>query len=375
MCLQTFLLQAQTVKNITVSQTDSYTDHLALKKDSKDMDVMVKFVFNEEMNTLTVSVISYRTLFVFWDNTRYKGVVKNRKIHVDKLPYLVNSNSSDRFTLSKAFCTSLPRPHWKYVFKKWIEVENVQPVDHEIKMVNDYIEQTFNIQGKRSSVTVSLHDLMLMDLVKQKGLSRHYEISYGKDLDTKYQVTIQRNPCFGLDEEVSAANNSLAAIQKSFSAFKKSYGNGKVNDEGGLKTFKDLQATLAAQFPKNDDSSSCPDIQQARDQYNLMADSIQNMKVTVAASVSDALGAVGGEEGRALNAKLILSNARQLDNTVARWLVSKDEMEREDLVAQCRDIIKDTSVMIGNGRVHTQEEQNAVALFRKAEQYFYKVCK
>ena len=375
MCLQTVMLQAQTVKNITVSQTDSYTDHLALKKDSKDMDVMVKFVFNEEMNTLTVSVISYRTLFVFWDNTRYKGVVKNRKIHVDKLPYLVSSNTSDRFTLSKAFCKSLPRSHRKYVFKKWIEVESVQPVDHEIKMVNDYIEQTFNIQGKRSSVTVSLHDLMLMDLVKQKGLSRHYEISYGKDLDTKYQVTIQRNPCFGLDEEVGAANNSLAAIQKSFSAFKKSYGNGKVNDEGGLKTFKDLQATLAAQFPKNDDSSPCPDIQQARDQYNLVADSIQNMKVVVSAGVSDALGAVGGDEGRALNAKLILSNARQLDNTVARWLVSKDEMEREDLVAQCRDLIKDTSVMIGSGRVHTQEEQNAVALFRKAEQYFNKVCK
>ena len=375
MCLQTVLLQAQTVKNITVSQTDSYTDHLALQKDSKDMDVMVKFVFNEEMNTLTVSVISYRTLFVFWDNTRYKGVVKNRKIHLDKLPYLVSSNSSDRFTLSKAFCKSLPRPHRKYIFKKWIEVESVQPVDHEIKMVNDYIEQTFNIQGKRSSVTVSLHDLMLMDLVKQKGLSRHYEIIYGKDLDTKYQVIIQRNPCFGLDEEIGAANNSLAAVQKSFSTFKKSYGNGKVNDEGGLKTFKDLQATLAAQFPKNDDSSPCPDIQQARDQYNLLVDSIQNMRVTVAASTSDALGAVGGEEGRALNAKLILANARQLDNTVARWLVSKDEMEREDLVTQCRDIIKDTSVMIGSGRARTQEEQNAVALFRKAEQYFYKVCR
>ena len=375
MCLQTVLLQAQTVKNITVSQTDSYTDHLALQKDSKDMDVMVKFVFNEEMNTLTVSVISYRTLFVFWDNTRYKGVVKNRKIHLDKLPYVVNSNSSDRFRLSKAFCRSLPRPHRKYIFKKWIEMESVQPVDHEIKMVNDYIEQTFNIQGKRSSVTVSLHDLMLMDLVKQKGLSRRYEITYGKDIDTKYQVFIQRNPCFGLDEEVSAANNSLAAIRKSFSAFKKSYGNGKVNDEGGMKTFKELQATLAAQFPKNDNSSPCPDIQQARDQYNLLADSIQDMKVSISASVSDALGAVGGEEGRALNAKLILANAHQLDNTVARWLVSKDEMEREDLVTQCRDIIKDTSVMIGSGRARTQEEQNAVALFRKAEQYFYKVCR
>ena len=86
---------------------------------------------------------------------------------------------------------------------------------------------------------------MFMDKVKQKGLSRYYEISYGKDFNTKYQVSIQRNPCFGLDEEVNAANNSLAAIQKSYAAFKKSYASGKVGDEAGLKTFKDLQTTLA----------------------------------------------------------------------------------------------------------------------------------
>ena len=375
LCLQTLLLQAQTTKSITVSQADSYTDHLALQNDSKDMDLMVKFVFNEEMNTLTVSVISYRTLFVFWDNTRYKDVVKNNKIHPDKLPYVVSSNRSDHFKLSKKFRKSLPYPHRKYIFKKWIEIEGVQPVDHEIKMVNDYIEQTFNIQGKRSNVTVSLHDLMLMDLVKQKGLSRQYEITYGKDLDTKYQVTIQRNPCFGLDEGVSTANNALAAIRKSFAAFQSKFGSGKVGDEAEQKAFNELQATLAAQFPKNNDSSPCPDIQQAHDQYNLLVDSIQNMKVSVEASASDALGAIGGEEGRALNAKLILANAHQLDNTVARWLVSKDETEREDLVTQGRDLIKDTSTMIGSGHVSTSEEQNAVNLFRKAEQYFNKVCK
>lgn len=375
LCLQTLMLQAQTTKSITVSQADSYTDHLALQNDSKDMDLMVKFVFNEEMNTLTVSVISYRSLFVFWDNTRYKDVVKSNKIHPDKLPYVVSSNRSDHFKLSKKFRKSLPYPHRKYIFKKWIEMEGVQPVDHEIKMVNDYIEQTFNIQGKRSNVTVSLHDLMLMDLVKQKGLSRQYEITYGKDLDTKYQVTIQRNPCFGLDEGVSTANNALAAIRKSFAAFQSKFGSGKVGDEAEQKAFNELKATLAAQFPKNNDSSPCPDIQQAHDQYNLLADSIQNMKVAVEASASDALGVIGGEEGRALNAKLILANAHQLDNTVARWLVSKDETEREDLVMQARDLIKDTSTMIGSGQVSTSEEQNAVNLFRKAEQYFNKVCK
>lgn len=375
LCLQTLMLQAQTTKSITVSQTDSYTDHLALQSDSKDMDLIVKFVFDEEKNTLTVSVISYRTLFVFWDNTRYRGTVKHRKLYPDKLLYVASGNVTDHFHLGKAFCKSLSRPHHKHIFKKWIEVEGIQPVDQEIKMVNDYIEQTFNIQGKRSVVTVTLHDLMLMDLVKQKGLSRYYDITYGKDLDTKYKVFIQRNPCFGLEEGVSTAKNALAAIQKSFDTFRAKYGSGKVGDEAEKKAFDEMQATLTAQFPKTNDSSACPDIQRARNQYNLLVDSIRNMKITVEANTSDALGAIGGEEGRILNAKLILANAHQLDNTVARWLVSKDETEREDLVTQGRDLIKDTSAMIGNGHVSTSEEQNAVNLFRKAEQYFNKVCK
>ena len=375
MCLQVVLLQAQATKSITVSQMESYTDHLTLQSDSKDMDLMVKFIFNEENNTLTVSVISYRTLFVFWDNTRYKGVVKGRRIHADKLPYVVSSNSTDQFRLSKKFLKTLPHPHCKYIFKKWIEVDGLQPVDHEIKMVNDYIEQTFDIQGKRNSVTVTLRDVMLMDVVKQKGLKHKYEISNGKDLNTKYQIFIQRDPCFGLDDEVAAAQKALDAIQKSFTSFLKKYDSGVVNDDGSKQTFQELQKTLIDMFPKSSDSSACQKIQQARDQYNQMVDSIQQMNVAIVPSTSDVLAAVGGDEGRAINAKLILSNARQLDNTVALWLVSKDEMEREDLVIQGRNIIKDTSAMIGNSRGQTPEEQNAVSLFRKAEQYFNKVCK
>ena len=66
------MLSAQVVKEIAVSQKESYTDHLSLKKDTRDMDLMVKFVFNEEANTLTVSLISYRCLFVFFGSASPK---------------------------------------------------------------------------------------------------------------------------------------------------------------------------------------------------------------------------------------------------------------------------------------------------------------
>lgn len=378
-CLFAFLpfhaVTAQTVKSVGISHEESFTDHLALKNDSKDMDLMVKFVFNEEQNTLTVSLISYRTLFVLWDSVRYKSAVKCRWIRPEQLPYVASSNPGDRFRLSKDYCKTLSVPNKKHVFKKWIEVEGLQPAEQELKMVNDYIEQTFDIPNKRNNVVVRLRDLMLMDLKRQKTKGNYYEITYGKDLQQEYQITLQRNPCFGLDDEVGAANNALEAIRKSYQSLKTKYGKKKVANQEALNIFTELKETLVAQFPKNNDSSPCPHIQQARIQYNLIADSIRHLNVTLEASASDAMAAIGGAEGRALNARSILANARLLDSTVSRWLVCRDETEREDLVTQCRNIIKETSLMIGNGHGSTLEERNAVKLFRQAEQFFKRTCK
>ena len=367
---------AQPSKHITVSQGASYTDHLSMKKDSRDMDLMVKFVFNEDKNTLTVSLISYRTLFVFWDDVPYKGTFKRRWLRPYKLSYAATSNPDDRFRLNKAWCKTLPKPYKKHVFKKWIEVEGLQAVPQELKLVNDYIEQTFDIQNKRNDVVVRLNDIMLMDIVKQKGKANWYELTYGKDFQLEYQIAIQRNPCFGLDEELGAAQKSLEAVRKSYQSLNAKYGKKKLASEEARKNFQDLKETLTTQFPKNNDKSPCPDIQQAHDQYNLIVDSLHQITVTVENSNSgEALAAVGGAEGRALNAKNILGNARLLDKTVSRWLVCKDEAERNDLFNQCLNIIKDTSTMVGNGRGTTPEERNAVTLFRQAEQYFKRTCK
>ena len=115
--------------------------------------------------------------------------------------------------------------------------------------------------------------------------------------------------------------------------------------------------------------------QGARYHYNQLVDSIQNTTVTLQATASDALEAIGGTDGHNINAKNILANARMLDNTISRWLISRDEAERSDLDEQCRNIIKDTTVMIGNNLGQTPEEQNAIMLFRKAVNYYKKTCK
>ena len=367
----------QTAKAITISQEEPYTDNIMLTNDVKDKDLMVKFVFNEDKNTLTVSLISYRRLFVFWDDTRYKGTFSGSgKLHIDRLPYVITSNDGDRFRLSKSYRKSLPKPRKQHIFKKWIEYEGLQPVDKERNMVNDYIEQTFDIQNKRTNVVVRLRDILLMDQTGEKGKSKRYELSNGKDLNTEYQITIQRNPCFGTEEEMAAVSKSLTGIMGSYKNFKKKYGKGRVGTEEALKLFKEMKSVLTTQFTKDTIVSQCPDIQKLRDQYNLIVDSINGIDVKMeSANILEASGAIMGAKGRVMNTKIILSNARQLDQNVARWLRSNDQVEREDLKMQCMGIIKDTNLIINSGGGQTAEERNAINIFRQAEKYFKKSCK
>ena len=131
-----------------------------------------------------------------------------------------------------------------------------------------------------------------------------------------------------------------------------------------------------AKYPKHTVSSPCPDIREALNHYNEVVDSIRNVSVTLeTTNPADVLEAIGGSEGHAINAKTILTNARLLDNSISRWLISRDEAERSDLVEQCRNIINETTTMIGTSSGQTPEERNAVKIFREAVQYYKRTCK
>ena len=107
-CLVLQGLSAQTVRNITVSQDTAYTDHISLEVDSRDKDVMVKFVFDEAANTLTVNLISYRTMFVFREDVRFKPTIKGRTLRPDQLPYVVTFDPSEKYTISKLLSIVFP---------------------------------------------------------------------------------------------------------------------------------------------------------------------------------------------------------------------------------------------------------------------------
>ncbi len=365
LCLIAAPLKAQTVKNISVSAGTSYTDHIALSEDSRDSDIMVKFVFDEDNNTLTVSALSYRTLFVFREASRYKAVVSRKNLIPDRLPYVADADKGSKFPLSKGLVKSIPSPKKKYIFNRWIEYEGLQPAPADYKMVNDYIEQTFQILGARNSVSVTLRDLLLLEPVKKT----RWQLLQGRDLNTRYQIRIQRNPCLGRDEEIAEAQANVETVKAAYENFNKIYASGTVPSMDALKTYKETKDVLLTQFSAKQGQSPCPLLQEATDQYNHYVDSIANHFCRIEAPEEPG-------EVKTLDIKMIYAQARQIDKSVARYLVSKDELERYDLVTQCNEIIKDISGILSRyPYVMSAEEENAVRVYRQAEQYFKKTCK
>ena len=365
-CMMALALQAQTTKPVALSNDAPFTDNIVLKNKAGDINVTANISFDEAANTVKVTLLADRKLFVFWEDIAYKKAFKKRHLRTDRLSYSMTGNTSDQFIRAKRFHHALPKPRKKYMLHTWAQAEGMQPVQTLHQIVNDSISQTFALPDTATKASLRLRDLLLMDDVKQKGISHFYELSFGADINTLYDITITHNPCFGKEAQIQMADSALSALSKSYNAFKSIYEKGVVNSEEGEKMFLEIQGALQILFPLNQDSSACPAIQNARTQYNQLTDSVSALTVTVKAA---------DDIDHPLNAKTIRTNARTLDNNVARWLVTKDDLEKSDLIQQCNDLIAETNDRITKNGTRTQEERDAVSVFRKAEQYFKRTCR
>lgn len=363
-------LTAQTVKPITLTDKVPLTDNPTLKSAAEDTDLSVALIFEEEANTLTVTLHSGRRLFVFWDDIRYSQAFSCRKLRTDKLPYTIVGNTSDHFRRVWFFAKALPKPRLRHTFRTWASADGLQQVKEERKMVNDSITTTFVIPDNRTELSIRLRDILLLEEVKQKGISHTYELSYGGDINTEYKITLQRNPCLKMEEQIDAADKALIAAERSYRALEQAYPKHTVPRQEDMDMFTELKQALQLQFSVNNDSSACTRIMELREQYNRYADSISAFDVTLNIPIDTLTN-----KAHKLDTKTVLYNARQIDNNVSRWLTSSDPMERADLKKQSEDIIEDTYELIRSSVAPTTEEQDAVTLFLDAEQYFRKTCR
>lgn len=373
--------RAQTMKNITVSQGKSYTDHISLKDDSRDMDLMAKFIFNEQTNTLNVCLISYRDLFVFPTDVPMKKTISGKRIKPDKLPFVVNSESGVKYILTKDYLKTLPKNRKKAIFHQWATAEGLQPIPKEYKMVNDFVSQDFSIMNKADAVTITLRDVLMLEK-KENGKPNkvEYDVVWGKDLNTTYRIYIERNPCFGMEEQIAAAQKALDAITAAFHNLQERFGSGVVSTAASLANFKEMKELLVGQYPRKTEQSPCPDIQQKQDAYNSVLDSITSMRcrmINAASYMGGAGGAVGkgGAPREGVDAGFILTQARLIDDAVSQWVLSKDMAQKADLKKKCQEIVSTVKTAVAQKGLINESQRRAYSHFNEAVAYYRSTCK
>lgn len=372
LCLFSFpvMAEAQTVKQIEVSADHPYVDHVTLMPGSSDRDLLVKIAFDEPNNSLTVSLISYRKLFVFQADVRYSQAVRCRKLHPEKLPYVVASDEQASYLLSKSLKRSLQNGK-KHIFKRWIEYKGLQPQPTDYKMVNDYIEQRFDVLYKEANVSITLRDVLLMEGPLTRKKHPVYELFSLTDLDRTYEIAIQRDPCYGKEEALQAAAAQVESIKAGYEAFDQRFGRSLLLGTSDLKQlFNKMKSMLLEQFPRKNETSECPDIQAYIDQYNQYVDSIQSVQGRFRSTARS--GAPTTTLG--LSGDYILTTARRIDNNVNRWLLSSDKIERRDLETACRQLIDQVRGHLQGATEVSASQREALRVFYEAENYFRRTC-
>ena len=360
---------AQTTKQIEIDGSEPYVDHLSLTKGSTDMDLLVKFIFDEPNNSLTVNLISYRKLFVFQDNTRYSHAVWCFKLRPNKLSYVVESDEQAQYKLVKSLRKSI-KPRRKHIFKRWIEYEGLQPQPTDYKMVNDYIEQEFDILHKEAPISITLRDILVMDeeITPKK---KKYNLFFQIDLNRKYEITIKRDPCFGKEEALQTSITRVENIRTSFFTFVQKFKNtNNLSTPEGDKLFHEMKSLLQEQFPKMEKVSPCPKIQTNIDLYNSYVDSIQLSQSPFQIKIQEQKK----PKDLNLSADYILMIARKIDSNTNKWLLTSDPIEKRDLKESCEKIIRTIESHINLADRINAKQKTAIAVFNKAKDYYLRTC-
>ncbi|MEG1865594.1 MAG: hypothetical protein RR331_01795 [Bacteroides sp.] len=370
-CFLAIAVNAQAVKYIEISHNRSYTDHISLQKDASDKDLMVKFVFDEPQNQLTVSLISYRSLFVFQENTYYKQVVKRGKLKPEKIPYVVEFEKGTVYKLTKELRKSIDHPKKRFVFKGWIEYERLQPLPTEYRMNNDYISQAFHVIHKDTMASITLHNILLMDESgKSRPLKKRYDLTFMKNLNRMYHITIKRNPCFGKEEEIGFSQKALEGVKQAYHSITQRFKPGiKQDSREKANLFYQMKGLILKQYMPHTGKYTCEAIQDNWNSYNCYIDSISKQECHYESKQVEE--AAGSSE---VSTSILLEKARLLDKTVSQWLLSNDKAERNDLNARCKSIITEMNKMMHQLHAASPNQRAAITICQKAFSYYRTNC-
>ncbi len=361
-----FSSKAQTIKEIKVSDKQSFSDHILLENGEKNIELVAKFVFDEPKNSLIVSIISYDNLFVFDTNVIYKNIISCGKLHPAKLPYVVEFNPKTKFIIGKSIKKLFKKYHTKkrsYEFQNWISYTNLQAQEYQSVLINEFLERKFDILNKETKVQVGFNEILTIENISHKQKER-YEIPFLKDMDRVYNITIERNPCFEKDEEIEFEKQRYTLIKKNYDDLIQKF-DVEVKDTVRALEYNKMRDLIISTYPKVDKINACGDIAEFRRLYNGYVDSLQLTGYDIPSLI----------QKQEIDYVYVQQQTTKLDNNIAKWQLSSILVEKKDLYTETYNIIEDVDALIQKSVVRSDKAIKVVANYKKAVSLFREICK
>lgn len=371
-------LELSAQKQVWLTGTEPYRASLKASAYSAGDDTRLCISFNEDENTLTVSLKSESVmLFAFRDAVIYRDVFKGcNRLRPDLLPYKVTYDTDNVIRMRGYVKRMLGRRPRHHLFSPWIACSSMDAVKAVCTMPEDSLVQVFKINPAVTNVTVRLSDIMVL---KRKGPSKSawkkMFITEYDNLNTEYDITIARDACRGKDDQIAA----VAALHKELSSEVKSlvgvFPSGVANSLQGFDEFNEIKGRLLSKFIKKDTVTTCSTLRAAIKGYNKCVDSLLAMTCTISPELRGEFVNTLDPGDKDIDAQAVLNLARQLDELTSRWNITSGRSGRLDIRQRCDRILKDAERLIVGHRMMTEEDYRAVDLFRQAREYYLSTCK
>lgn len=362
-----------------VVQRDSvFEDRVQLPVDDEGMDIIVNVTFDEGANQLLVTLKSSRQMIVFNETTTYKSVFSHnwfagltgRKMKPQRLRFPTLVEPDSKYKMSKACYKSFAKTRSHHIFNRWIygSGRTVAIPGKVQKFVTDSLTQVFQLPDSARSANFTLRNVCLVSQTPRKNKGPKYAIVADADLNRTYKINIERDPCYGKNDLIAAEDTLLKHFTDNFNLFSEQYQTRIVSSNESYEIFEHHRDLILQQYPRRNEASDCTEIQSRRDKYNALFDSLSVMDCALEIDSSLFNMATG------VNAAFVLQRAKYIDQNTALWHYSTDAIQKRDLVRQNKHFITEVYDAIVADGILTEEQRKAVELFKRAEEYFYKVC-
>lgn len=379
------------VKNVVVAPDSMYEDVINLPFDDKGVDITVHMTFDEDANILTLAISGTRRLFVFEGDTYIRQAFRGKwfgrkRLYPERLRYPVLVQPKTRYLLSRQVRKSYRKPRSQHLFNRWIdysrELKTIVP--NTFPLAQDSIVRQFEVHPSATKASVTLRNILVVDPdggfaaipVAIGGKTAKYEFVADNDMALTYNLTLRRNPCFGMEAMTDSIRNAANQVEEAYQRLMKTSPKGNASSNAEVDVFNQHKQYLLSQYQPIALTTNCPELTAQIERYNHYVDSISTSDCqyeSAADKMQEKVSKLKNKVG--INAKVLLHAARNLDNITAKILSCKDPVQKHDLIAEGRGIVSSTSASIKQSNAVNAEQKSALLVYRRAEQYFEKTTR